>query len=139
VLKDTLKVVNEMRHAGVISKYAIGGAIGALFYLEPSLTRDVDIFVVLPTVPGAQILSLSKILRTSTPLRIPDKGRVHCDWRMAGSVPARNHRTGIGGAQRSRADRRRRRSRLGDDRGTSGRYLFEDWTGQGLCSHRAIY
>jgi len=82
VLKDTLKVVNEMRHAGVISKYAIGGAIGALFYLEPSLTLDVDIFVVLPTVPGAQILSLSKIYEHLLPFgyRTKDEYIVIGEW-----------------------------------------------------------
>ncbi len=33
---------------GVISQYAIGGAIGALFYVEPFETHDLDVFVDLP-------------------------------------------------------------------------------------------
>lgn len=61
MLNDTLKVIEEMQSAGVLAKYAIGGAVGALFYLEPSVTPYVDIFVVLPTLPGGQILSLSGI------------------------------------------------------------------------------
>ena len=61
MLKDALRVVKQMQADRVISKYAIGGAIGALFYLEPVLTKDIDIFVILPTVPGASILSVSEI------------------------------------------------------------------------------
>ncbi len=41
-----------MQADGVIGKYAIGGAVGATFYLEPSATLDVDIFVTLPTASG---------------------------------------------------------------------------------------
>lgn len=41
----TLRVVNEMMAAGVIGRYAIGGAVGATFHLEPMPTMDVDIFV----------------------------------------------------------------------------------------------
>jgi len=46
---------------GVIGMYAIGGAVGATFYLEPSATADVDIFVMLPTAPGSSLLSVSPI------------------------------------------------------------------------------
>jgi hypothetical protein len=41
-MKATLEVINRMRTDGVIGKYAIGGAVGATFYLEPSATRDID-------------------------------------------------------------------------------------------------
>jgi hypothetical protein len=33
-----------MQSDGVIERYAIGGAVGATFYLEPIATLDVDIF-----------------------------------------------------------------------------------------------
>lgn len=35
-----------MQADGVIGKYAIGGAVGATFYLEPAATLDVDVFVI---------------------------------------------------------------------------------------------
>ena len=35
-----------MQADGVIGKYAIGGAVGATFYLEPAATVDLDVFVV---------------------------------------------------------------------------------------------
>jgi hypothetical protein len=37
-----------MQEAQVIEGYAIGGAIGALFYIEPIETHDLDIFAALP-------------------------------------------------------------------------------------------
>ena len=44
-MKATLEVINQMQADGVIGKYAIGGAVGATFYLEPVATLDIDIFV----------------------------------------------------------------------------------------------
>jgi len=41
-MKATLEVINRMRTDGVIGKYAIGGAVGATFYLEPSATLDIN-------------------------------------------------------------------------------------------------
>ena len=49
-----------MQADGVISHYAVGGAVGATFYLEPAATLDVDIFVILPYRSGA-LISLSPI------------------------------------------------------------------------------
>ena len=58
LVKTTLEIVNRMQADGIVGKYAIGGAVGATFYLEPSATLDVDIFVVLPTAPGSFLTSL---------------------------------------------------------------------------------
>jgi hypothetical protein len=44
-MKATLNVINQMQADGVIGSYAIGGAVGATFYLEPVATLDIDIFV----------------------------------------------------------------------------------------------
>lgn len=60
-MKSTLEMINQMQAAGVIEKYAIGGAVGATFYLEPSATLDVDIFVMLPIASGSSLLSLTPI------------------------------------------------------------------------------
>jgi len=35
-VKQTLEVINNMQADGVIGQYAIGGAVGATFCLEPS-------------------------------------------------------------------------------------------------------
>jgi hypothetical protein len=60
-VKATIESVNQMQADGVIGKYAIGGAVGATFYLEPAATLDVDIFVILPSVPSGLLLSLAPI------------------------------------------------------------------------------
>ena len=42
------EIINEMQTQGIVERYAIGGAVGATFYLEPVATLDVDVFVVFP-------------------------------------------------------------------------------------------
>jgi hypothetical protein len=59
-MEATLKVLNEMEREGVISRYAIGGAVGAIFYMEPFLTYDLDVFVLLPQTAGG-LLTLAPI------------------------------------------------------------------------------
>jgi hypothetical protein len=42
---QVISLINQMEADGVVKRYAIGGAVGATFYLEPVSTLDVDIFV----------------------------------------------------------------------------------------------
>ncbi len=60
-MKATLEVINQLQTAGVIGKYAIGGAVGATFYLEPSATLDIDVFVALQKPPGSALLTMTPI------------------------------------------------------------------------------
>jgi len=60
-MKATLDIINRMQADGVIGQYAIGGAVGATFYLEPVATLDVDIFVSLPTASSGALLTLAPI------------------------------------------------------------------------------
>ena len=59
-MKRTLQVLNELELGGVLDRYAIGGAMGATFYVEPLLTFDLDVFVVLPQ-DAADLLSLAPL------------------------------------------------------------------------------
>lgn len=59
-MKETLEAINQMQADGVIGKYAIGGAVGAMLYLEPAATLDVDVFVALPSSKGG-LLSLAPV------------------------------------------------------------------------------
>jgi hypothetical protein len=52
--------LNGIVAEGVISDYAIGGAIGAAFYIEAAQTQDVDVFVFMKPEPNG-LLSLSPI------------------------------------------------------------------------------
>lgn len=47
-MQKTLEVLNELESESIISRYAIGGAIGAMFYTEPTSTFDLDIFCLIP-------------------------------------------------------------------------------------------
>lgn len=59
-MRRTLEVLNELERQSVVARYAIGGAIGAIFYAEPFLTFDLDVFVVLPTTAGG-LLTLGPV------------------------------------------------------------------------------
>ena len=59
-MQGTLQVLNELERVGVLGRYAIGGAMGATFYVEPLLTFDLDVFVVLPRAGGG-LLSLAPL------------------------------------------------------------------------------
>jgi hypothetical protein len=61
LVEKIFAVINQMEADGVIGRYAIGGAIGSIFWLEPITTKDVDVFVALPTSPGSSLLTLGPI------------------------------------------------------------------------------
>ena len=44
-MKKTLLVLNDLKSKGIINEYAIGGGMGAVFYIEPILTYDLDVFI----------------------------------------------------------------------------------------------
>ena len=52
-IRDVIGVLNEMAREGVVERYAIGGAVGATFHLEPVATLDVDVFVAFRAQSGA--------------------------------------------------------------------------------------
>jgi len=46
--KKTFAVINQMVADGVIENYAVAGAIGAMFYVEPFSTKDLGVLVPAP-------------------------------------------------------------------------------------------
>ena len=62
-MEKTLKVLNELERKGFIERYAIGGGIATLFYGEPVLTYDLDVFVFLPATKSSLVV-LSPIYDT---------------------------------------------------------------------------
>lgn len=61
IISQVIAAVNQMEHDGVIERYAVGGAVGATFYLEPVSTLDVDIFVVFKREVGRRLVNLQPI------------------------------------------------------------------------------
>ena len=60
-IREVIKTVNQMQADGVVERYAIGGAVGATFYLEPVATLDMDVFVAFKTEPGSRIVTPQRI------------------------------------------------------------------------------
>jgi hypothetical protein len=56
-IKDTIAAIHQMQTDGVIERYAIGGAVGATFYLEPVATLDVDVFITFRPEAGSLLVS----------------------------------------------------------------------------------
>jgi hypothetical protein len=59
-LADVFRILGDMRAAGVVADYAVGGAMAVLFYAEPTRTYDLDVFVILaagsaPLAPLADV------------------------------------------------------------------------------------
>ncbi len=76
-MKDALLALNAITQAGVIGGYAIGGAIGASFYIEATSTEDIDVFVFLSPAENVLLISLSPIYEALTKLGgIVDKEHV---------------------------------------------------------------
>jgi hypothetical protein len=59
-MEKAIKVINEMQSKGIIKKYALGGAVAAIFYIEPLLTYDLDVFC-MPSEESEGLLALSSM------------------------------------------------------------------------------
>jgi hypothetical protein len=60
-LRTALQALNQLVADGVIQNYAIGGAIGASFYLPAMQTEDLDVFIFLPPASTSLFVSLTPI------------------------------------------------------------------------------
>ncbi len=60
MIEAALRRIHDAHQRGIIGPYAIGGAIGAMFYMEPFATKDLDIFTALPITETGRV-SLSAI------------------------------------------------------------------------------
>jgi len=60
-IREVIETINRMQADGIIDRYAIGGAVGATFYLEPVSTLDVDIFIAFRAQPQDSLISLEPV------------------------------------------------------------------------------
>lgn len=59
-METTFQTLNELESAGLVTRYAIGGAFALSFYTEPIVTFDVDVFVFVPNA-DSPLVSLAPI------------------------------------------------------------------------------
>jgi len=83
-VKETLRILNELKEEGLIKDYAIGGGIAALRWVEPFFTQDLDIFVVFEEETTERgLIDLSPLYEY-----LKDKGYVReRQWIMIEGVP----------------------------------------------------
>jgi hypothetical protein len=75
-----LAAIERMKREGVLTNYAIGGAMALVFWTEPVATFDLDVFVLLPG-ESTLLISLDPIYR----------------WAAANGYPAEGEHIVIGG------------------------------------------
>lgn len=46
-MEKTLKKINSLIQEGIIADFAIGGGIACFYYIEPSVTYDLDVMIIL--------------------------------------------------------------------------------------------
>lgn len=71
-----------MEADGIVDRYAIGGAVGATFYLEPVATLDVDIFISFQAQPGSPPISPEPVFKylTGRGAQIEGEYLIITDW-----------------------------------------------------------
>jgi hypothetical protein len=60
-MEKVIQILNRMQADGVIEKYAIGGGIAAIYYLEPYQTDDIDVFISPVVIGQSGLVSLEPI------------------------------------------------------------------------------
>ena len=58
---EIFRILRGLESDRIVERFAIGGAVGATFYLEPTATVDLDVFVVCGPNASQSILSLEPI------------------------------------------------------------------------------
>ena len=56
---QALAAIKEMKRDGIVAEYAIGGAMAVIFWSEPTVTFDLDVFVLMEQ--GGPLISLDAI------------------------------------------------------------------------------
>lgn len=60
-IQDVIAELNRIKTEGLVSDFALGGAVAASAYIEASETEDVDVFVVVSPPVGTSLNPLSNV------------------------------------------------------------------------------
>jgi len=60
-MEKVIEILNRMQADGVFEKFAIGGGIAAIYYLEPYQTDDIDVFFLPVFFGDSGLVSLERI------------------------------------------------------------------------------
>ena len=83
-MQDALNALNTITEQGVISGYAIGGAVAAFYYIEASFTEDIDAFAFLAPQEGSSLISLTPIYKALVALggKVEDEHVRFGHWKL---------------------------------------------------------
>lgn len=75
-------MLNQMVKDAAIENYAVAGAVGAIFYIEPFSTQDIDVLVAIPEPEGQVIAELPgwRYLNAHGYSEIRGEGIVIANW-----------------------------------------------------------
>lgn len=59
--KEALAAIRDLRDSGIVTEYAVGGAMAVAFWAEPTVTFDLDVFVQYPS--SGLLVDLAPIYR----------------------------------------------------------------------------
>jgi hypothetical protein len=132
-MKATLEVINQMQADGIIGQYAIGGAVGATFYLEPVATLDIDVFISFQKSAGSPLLMLSPVYDylTARGFKAEKEYIIIADWPVQFLPP--------GNALVEEALMQAVETEVEDDGGTSRRHRAANRTRKRFQPHPAVH
>lgn len=82
-LRDVFRELNTLKHEQVVVEYAVGGATAMLFFVEPTRTYDVDVFVLLESQGASGLVSLDRVYEWARGRGYPE----HSEHVMIHGVP----------------------------------------------------
>ena len=81
-MEKAIAAIEDLVREAILDGYAVAGGMAAIFYVEPVLTYDLDVIVLLPTSTGV-LVSLERIYRRLKEMgHIPDAEHV-----VIGGIP----------------------------------------------------
>ena len=60
-MEKVIQILNRMQADGIIERFAIGGGIAAIYYLEPYHTDDIDVFISPVVIGQSGLVSLEPV------------------------------------------------------------------------------
>ncbi len=81
-IKQVFAELEALRTAGIVEDYALGGAVGAVRYVEPAATQDIDVFVVFRSDSVASLAPLGPVydFLVSRGARVEGEHLIIGDW-----------------------------------------------------------
>lgn len=96
-MKEVAQLLNVMRGEGVITGYALFGAVAQMRYTEPVATLDADVLVVVPSAGRLDVLTpiyefcARKGYNLRTPLKLPATPDTLCVGAVTGQKIFNNY------------------------------------------------